>query len=151
MARAKEFEDSLAGEDEKVWRITETDEGIIVHCNGVMVLNYTFTDADKTKACKDMWSEDTAVMKFHPQDSASDAYRPVRKIKKDKKKRKRAKGKRKGKKKHKGSKKTKDDEDTTTEMIDGDMKTSATGKYRKSFAWFWLRLFCSRNLSCESS
>merc|ERR1712003_163218 len=131
MVRAIEFEDPLADEDERVWRVTETDEGIIVFCNGVVVLNYKFKDADKAKACIDMWSENTEVMEFHSQDTASDAYRPARmKVKKTKKNRKRAKGKRKGKKKDKGSKDIKDDETTMVEAtetpVDGTGTTDAS-------------------------
>ena len=75
------FPTDLPTATEKVWRVTLTRTSgirLVVHCNGVEVLNTLISDT----TCDDRnwstcWSRSIAKIKFTSFDTASDFYRPV--------------------------------------------------------------------------
>ena len=76
------FPTDLPTATDKVWRVTLTktsDIRLVVHCNGVEVLNTLISD---TKCGRSYWSSylsgEVAKIKFTASDTASDFYKPVK-------------------------------------------------------------------------
>ena len=62
---------------DKIWTFTKTNTSFIISCNGVDVLNYTFSDSSRSE-CVPHWSRDVENIKFDGyHDEASDYYRPL--------------------------------------------------------------------------
>ena len=84
------FPSTLPSATQKTWRITlDKSEGIrvIIHCNGVLVLNLLLSDQVCTTfrpswnpSWSEVWSGDVKQLYFHSPDSgsASEYYRPYR-------------------------------------------------------------------------
>ena len=66
-------------EQEKIWTITKTSTNLIVHCNGVEVLDFEFASSSRSE-CVEKWSTDVSKVAFwddggDERDTASDEYR----------------------------------------------------------------------------
>ena len=76
------FPSTLPSATQKTWRITlDKSEGIrvIIHCNGVLVLNLLLSDQVCTNYGSryyNYWSRDVTQLYFSSGDRASDYYRP---------------------------------------------------------------------------
>ena len=76
-----DFPTDLPTATEKVWRVTLTKTSgirLVVHCNGVEVLNILMSDSTCGQSdWSTYWSRSIAKIKFDHQDTASDYYRLV--------------------------------------------------------------------------
>ena len=79
-----DFPTALPSATEKIWRITlDKSEGIrvIIHCNGVLVLNLLLSDETCTTTSnygsrwRTFWTKDVKLIYFTAHDTASDYYR----------------------------------------------------------------------------
>ena len=63
----------LAGFND-VFDINVTDEAIVIHCNGEVILNYTFSDAEIAE-CHDSYQKFISGLRFWDKDTASESFR----------------------------------------------------------------------------
>lgn len=70
------FSTTLPTEQEKIWKIIKSDTELIILCNGIEVVNVSYSDYSET--CANAWNRDVAKILFYPgNDTASANYRPV--------------------------------------------------------------------------
>ena len=63
------------GEVQK-WTITKYPNKLKLHCNGVEVFNFKFSDSSEAR-CVGAWSSDKVAFKFDGTDTSGDSYRAV--------------------------------------------------------------------------
>eukprot|EP00116_Pleurobrachia_bachei_P015432 sb/3475694/ len=70
-----DFHESLPSDSDgdKKWKISKTDTTLTISCNGVVVLDYTFSDSSKS-SCAAQWQQNIEHIKFTDMDTASDKY-----------------------------------------------------------------------------
>ena len=65
---------------ERIWTISKSRTSLILHCNGVEISNYEFSESEMTD-CANIWSPQTedafqfGINRWNVQDTASDFYR----------------------------------------------------------------------------
>ena len=69
------FTVDLPAEQDKIWTITKTATTLKIECNDVVVLDYTYSEADTPDDCVAKYSQDVEKIKFWTDDAASDEYR----------------------------------------------------------------------------
>ena len=62
--------------DVKIWTITKYSTKVILHCNGVEIFNYKFSESTRAE-CQGIWSPEKTDFQFGTTDTASDFYRVV--------------------------------------------------------------------------
>ena len=67
---------TLPGGDVQIWTITKYPTKLALHCNGVEIFNYKFSDSLRSE-CLSTWSSEKTVFQFDHTDTASDFYRAV--------------------------------------------------------------------------
>ena len=58
----------------QIWTITKYSTKLTLHCNGVKIFNYQFSDSDRPD-CLNKWSTETTAFQIHSTDTASNFYR----------------------------------------------------------------------------
>ena len=73
----KPFTDTLHTDTQKTWTITynTAKQRIVLHCNGVQVLNVLLTSVCTDSRWRDWWERKPTHIQFHLWDRASDSYK----------------------------------------------------------------------------
>ena len=62
--------------DYHIWTIKKYPTKLTMHCNGVEILDYKFSDSEDS-SCTGKWSREQTAFRINPDDTASDFYRQV--------------------------------------------------------------------------